>query len=120
MDCRKKRNEKWGQEIGSDNMKHQHKLEESGGAVSVNYAGEMFTKRKNGVKSKLLTLERRHLLSAAFLKDPPFWPPCARVDLPQTCSAQERVAIMPALDAFRQLIQFLGVATAQHDVIGDE
>jgi hypothetical protein len=27
---------------------------------------------------------------------------------------------MPALDAFWKFIQFLGVTTAQHDVIGDE
>src|SRR6266700_1047295 len=53
-------------------------------------------------------------------KDLPFWTARARVYLPQACSAQERIAIMPAFDSFRQLIQSLGVTTAQHDVIGNE
>src|SRR5438046_8539668 len=61
-----------------------------------------------------------HNILFSFLKDLPFGPARPRVDLPKADSTQKRVAIMPALDSFREFVQFFGVTAAQHDVIGDQ
>src|SRR5438874_3071 len=61
-----------------------------------------------------------HNILFSFLKDLPFGPARPRVDLPQADSTQKRVAIMPALDSFREFVQFFGVAAAQHDVVGNQ
>ena len=50
----------------------------------------------------------------------PLWSPCARVDLPEASSAEERIPIVPEFNSLRELVQLLGVAAAEHDIIGDE
>src|SRR5437870_8071542 len=54
------------------------------------------------------------------LDDRPFRSASARIDLRKPHSAEKRVAVMPKLCAFRQLLQLLGVAAPEHDVISDK
>ncbi len=44
----------------------------------------------------------------------------ARVGLPEADAAEIGVAILAQLEAFRQLVELLGVATAHDHVLGDQ
>src|SRR5581483_1392084 len=73
--------------------------------------------------TRITNLLGRDLVLSEFelaLQNLPFRSTRARVSLPQPNAAKKRVTIVAQLDALRQLVQLLGIATTQHNVVGNE
>src|SRR2546423_755626 len=54
------------------------------------------------------------------LHDPPFWTARARIVLPQTFTAEKGIAVVAQFDLVREVIELFRVASAEHNIIGQD